>query len=135
MTSLIHRLRYRFDEEYSRKAFLAACQDFDNPALRQRLVNAVDHGIAAANVDQLDIDTDDAVVHHSAWWSWKRKGDTSAQRTVHSHGRTDHAIYVEGRNPDAGPWLVTLDAGVRFMPGRGFDTPQGFLDWFEEGGR
>jgi hypothetical protein len=132
MTSLIHMLRSRFDAEYSRQVFLAACQDFDDPALRERLVRAVDDAIASANVDQLDIDVDDAAVLHSVWWSWKREADTSAQRTVHAHGRTDHAIYVDGQRRDGGPWLVTLDAGVRFMPGRGFDTPTAFLDWFEE---
>jgi hypothetical protein len=137
MSGLIEKLRVRFDAEYARQAWLARCQEFDDRALQQRLVAAVDVAIATAEPGQVDSDTDGGVLHTCVWWVFGSR-HVSAQRTIHP-GRADHAIYVDGSSrwsdPDAGPWLVTLDgAQLRFMPGLGFETPEAFLDWFEQRG-
>jgi hypothetical protein len=120
-----------------RREFLAACQDFDDPALRRRLVDAVEQAIDNATHDQLDTDRDeDGIEHASVWWRWNGR-HLSAQRTIHPD-RRDHAIYVDGlhfwSDPSAGPWMATLDeTQIRFRPGCGFNTPETFLDWFERG--
>lgn len=137
MLSMIRNLRSMVNPEGARRAYLDRCQDADDPALHQRLGAAVDTAIAMVEPVRLDTETDDGVEHTCVWGTWGRR-TVSAQRTTHRAGRVDHAIYVDGghcwSDPDSGPWLVTLDGdGVRFMPGKGFDTPEAFLDWFEEG--
>jgi hypothetical protein len=131
---MIGLLRGLHSAERRRREYLARCQDFDDPTLSERLISAVDNAITNAKPDQIDTDDNDGVEHTCVWWRWNGR-DLSVQRTIHPD-RQDHAIYVDGSHfwsdPDAGPWLVTLDAPVvRFMPGCGFDTPTALLDWFE----
>jgi hypothetical protein len=132
---LIDMLRRRFDSQYGQDAFRARCQDFHDPALHERLVHVVDSAIAGAGPGEADTSVHDGIEHTAVWRRWKRC-HVSAQRTIHPHGR-NHAIRTDGpyrwSDPDAGPWLVTLDGQrTRFTPGRGFDTPTALLDWFEQ---
>jgi hypothetical protein len=123
--------------EAARQAWLARIQEFDDPQLGQRVIDAVDQAIRHAEPGQAHTDIINGTEHTSVWWTWKQDGDTSAQKGPHPDGSTTYEIAVDGGDPDDGPWvLVTSDHGhgpaVRWMPGQGFDNPGAFLDWFED---
>jgi hypothetical protein len=133
--------RRQRDEDAHHAEWLARRQEINDSALRLRAIACVDRAISNAHPGQVDSDTTDGIELTSMWWRWKRGADVTAQKTVHPDGG-DYQIAVEDRrDPDAGPWVVVTtrpdldDSAVLWMPGRGFDTPAAFLDWFEEASR
>jgi hypothetical protein len=129
---MLETLRERLAER-SRQKFLDRCHDSNDPVLRERLIAVVDAIIERAVEDGwFDLWKEEEMEHITVELPFRPVG--SAQRTVHVEGCRAHAIYTEHRrNPDAGPWLYTstaddADFGVRFMPGGGFTTAEGFLE-------
>lgn len=125
-------------EDAHHAAWLARRQEIRDPDLRQRVVDLVDRALALPGLAETDVDDD--VVLTSVWWTWKRRGDVSAQKAVHSDG-ADYNLAVEDRSdPDAGPWVVVTSrpdlagAVVLWMPGQGFEHAARFLDWFDAEG-
>ena len=119
-------------EARERAEFLARQQRILNPALYARVIVATGHALAVDKAGNLEVDVDDTGTHQSVFWPWKPGFDVSAQRMICG---TDHAeeIFIEGSDPDDGPWLGTLSDSpwVIFYPGFGFDTAEQFLAWFE----
>lgn len=117
---------------HSHQKFLGRCVDSRDGQLYERVVAVVDAIIERAKADGfLDRWYTGHGPHDSAEWDFKPHG--SAQRTIHDSGRRDHALYTENCLLSEGPWLYATngedaDFAVRFMPGRGFDTAESFLE-------
>jgi len=109
------------------------CQDSDDPKLRNRLIDLVDDIVEAAVAGQTaDIEHDSETTHITVELPLEPGG--SAQRTIHSDGLRQYAIYTERRrlSPVIGPslYISTLPGhpgAVHFMPGSGFATAGDFL--------
>jgi hypothetical protein len=120
-------------EARERAEFLARQQRSLNPALRARIIVATGHALAIPETGPVEVEGNASCTNQAVFWVSREGLEVSAQRQVWHTGRTDaHEIFIEGVDPNAGPWLSTsADEIVRFNPGAGFDSAEQFLAWFE----